>query len=242
MTTPAEKFAHASKMIAQSLGSEVDQQIMKFVHTVAIDGSSQFQMYPSNVEHFPLGLIIQAFDRTGGLDSETAVGLFADHSFVLACIQGVLAIHNQPAETVTEHLVMHDEVQVGDLFTDLGFTVDRKMTGPLGTWVWDGDRMLYLDSGYEIKVVRNWDGYSSFMAVQEQQEEDASGESDLDTCIAAWRREDALRLTGSETAAHNVRGIAKDIFKLAVEADIRIAEYGTITDDEAQRLFEDSSR
>lgn len=161
-------FADASAKIARDLGPEVNQAILKFAHTIEIDSRTQFQLYPSNLEHHPLGLMIQSFDRTGGLDSEVAVGFFAEWSFALACIKGVLAIHNEPAETATEHLVMHNDVQIGDLIADLGFTVTSLDRFTDHVRLYDGDgQMLLLLQGREFKVTRNWEGYSSFMAEQQ---------------------------------------------------------------------------
>lgn len=163
-----QAFDHASKMIGTALGPEVEQTMLQFTHTVQIDSRTQFMLFPSNVEDFPLGLMIQGFDRSGGMEFEKPVGLFADWSFALCCMRGVIALHNEVSEKPTTHAVMHDEVQVGDLIADLGFTVVRIDRGNAHTWLYDGQgQRLLLQAGYEFTVTRNWDGYSSFMAEQQ---------------------------------------------------------------------------
>lgn len=160
-----EAFAHASNMIAQSLGPEVDQQIMKYMHTVQIDNQTQFVLFPASNDYFPLGLMIQGFDNANDLASEKPVGLFADWSYALCSMRGVLALHNKPVETATEHMVMHDSVQVGDLIGDLGFTITSldRFTDHVRLYDGDGQQVL-IKAGSEFKVLRNWEGYSSFVA------------------------------------------------------------------------------
>lgn len=162
-----QAFDHASRMIGTALGPEVDQQMLQFAHTVQIDSMTQFMLAPSRDEHFPLSLVIQGFDRSGGMQFEKPVGLFADWSFVLCTMRGVIELHNDTAEKATEHLVMHDDVQIGDLIEDLGFTVTSLDRSADHTRLYDGTgQQVLLVQGYEYKVVRNWDGYSSFMADQ----------------------------------------------------------------------------
>lgn len=165
-----QAFNKASKMLAQSLASEFplqSQTLKQFSHVVRIDDRTDVELYPSDADHLPLGLTITSYDASGSMENATFVGLFTDWSFVYGVIKSIFETQGIKSIFASRLVLEHDEVKVGDLIVDLGFTVTRVDTDPGGerTWLYDGSgARILLVSGHECSVSRNWPGHDEFVA------------------------------------------------------------------------------
>lgn len=165
-----QAFDRASQLLATTLHVEyptVSQVLQQFDHSVRIDNHDEYRLFPALDGTLPLGLMVVNYDRSGGVSNETMVGLFADWSAVYAVIKCGLEAHGIKRPLDGRVIVTHDDVQIGDLIVDLGFTVVMKDTDPDGkrTWLYDGSgARVLLVSGYEYEVCRSWEGRDEFLS------------------------------------------------------------------------------